>query len=125
MVKGKSKPAPHSPATERGTPDFIGFVNITLSEDEYRLVDEADKDPAAMANHIDYLLELGKVSLNYTRGSVSCTLTVLEGVSAGYAVSGYSDTLPEAVTITRLKVQNYLDKFDEIYKGGGTRKRRG
>jgi len=125
MVKGKSKPADKPATTERGTSDFIGFVNITLTDEEYQFVDEADKDAQSMINHMDYLLELGKISFNYTRGSINATLTVLEGVSAGYAVSGYSDTLAESVVILRLKVQNYLDKFDEIYKTGGTRKKRG
>jgi len=112
---------------ERGNPEFIGFVNITLNDDELALIDAAvlDNPLPDMPNHMDYLLELGKLSFNYTRGSIQCTLTVLEGAAAGYAVSGYSDTLIEAILLTRMKVQNYLDKFPDIYKNGGTRKRRG
>lgn len=121
------KPAKVTEKPTRGEAEFIGFVNISLNEEELGHVDAAVEtfEPSSLALHLDYLLDLGKVSLNYTRGSVNCTLTVLEGVSAGYAVSGYSDTLPEAIIITRLKVQNYLDKFPEIYKNGGFRKRRG
>jgi len=121
------KPATPVPAPERKQSDFIGFVNIYLNEDELASIDVAleNIEPNAMALHLDYLLDLGKVSLNYTRGSLNCTLTVLEGASAGYAVSGYSDTLIEAILITRLKVQNYLDKFPDIYTNGGTKKRRG
>lgn len=112
---------------ERGNPEFIGFVNISLNDDELALIDAAlEGSPLHdMPNHMDYLLELGKLSFNYTRGSIQCTLTVLEGSSAGYAVSGYSDTLIEAILLTRMKVQNYLDKFPDIYKNGGTKKRRG
>ena len=124
-MSGKAKKPVEKEKPGRDQAAFIGFVNITLSDEEFSQVDDADKDNDTMANHMDYLLELGKVSFNYVRGSINATLTVLEGVSAGYAVSSYSDTLPEAVIILRLKVQNYLDKFDEIYKGGGTRKKRG
>jgi len=110
---------------DRKQPDFIGFVNITLTDEELAHVDSADKDNEAMALHMDYLLDLGKLSLNYNRGSLNATLTVMDGASAGYAVSGYSDTLQEAIIIVRMKVQNYLDKFPEIYTSGGTKKRRG
>lgn len=121
------KPAKKEPTTDRAASEFIGFVNITLNDDEMAQIDAAvdTLEPAALALHLDYLLDLGKVSLNYTRGSLNATLTVLEGASAGYAVSGYSDTLSEAILIVRLKVQNYLDKFPEIYTSGGTKKRRG
>lgn len=124
-MASKKKASTDVKPVERGSAEFIGFVNITLTDDEMAQVDEADHDEKAMAAHMDYLLELGKLSFNYVRGSLNATLTVLEGVSAGYAVSAYSDTMPESVIILRLKVQNYLDKFAEIYAGGGTRKKRG
>lgn len=121
------KPAKKEAAADRTAAEFIGFVNISLNDDEMAQIDAAaeTQDATSLALHLDYLLDLGKVSLNYTRGSLNATLTVLEGASAGYAVSGYSDTLQEAILIVRLKVQNYLDKFPEIYTSGGTKKRRG
>jgi len=125
-LMGKKPATTTTPNTsERKQPDFIGFVNITLTDEELQFVDDADTDDTSMKNHLDYLLDIGKVSLNFNRGSMNATLTVMEGVSAGYAVSGYSDTLQEALIILRLKVQNYLDKFPEIYTNGGTKKRRG
>jgi len=107
--------------------DFIGFVNINLTEEEWTVVDKTDMSAELlhMPLHIDYLMDIGKLSLNYSQGGIQVTLTVLEGLSAGYAVSAYSDNLIEALIVLRLKVQNYLDKFPEIYKSGGTKKRRG
>lgn len=121
------KPTKDTPKTDRAGTEFIGFVNINLNDEELSLVDAAvaAADDADLPGNIDYLLDLGKLSLNYTRGSMNVTLTVLEGTSAGYAVSGYSDTLQEALFIVRMKVQNYLSEFPEIYKSGGTKKRRG
>jgi len=107
--------------------DFIGFVNITLTDDEYAEIDKAlegDEVPN-MPNHIDYLMELGKVTFSYLRGSVQCTLTVLEGKQAGYAVSAFSESLIESILLVRLKVQNYLDTFEDIYKKGGSARKRG
>jgi len=107
---------------------FIGFVNITLTEDEYALVDKEMSDKkvvSGMPGHIDYLLELGKVSINYVNGSVNVTLTVLEGEMIGYAVSAFSDSVIEAVLLVRLKVERYLPQFKEIYEKGGAKSRRG
>jgi len=121
------KPAKTETRRDNRNADFIGFVNINLTDDEWAIIDktmEADEIPH-MPLHIDYLMDLGKLSLNFSNGGIQVTLTVLEGVSAGYAVSSYSDSLIEALIVTRLKVQNYLEKFPDIYKNGGTRKRRG
>lgn len=108
--------------------DWIGFVNITLTDDEYADVDKElldKKAPERFGAHLDYLLELGKVTFSVTNGSLVCALTVLEGLSAGYTVSSFSDGSLEALLLTRMKVQNYLDKFPDIYAGGGVKKKRG
>jgi len=121
------KPAKKETQQDRSNSDFIGFVNITLNDDELAQVDAAlaTIEPTELPNHLDYLLDIGKISFNYNRGSLNATLTVLEGISSGYAVSAYSDTLTESLLLLRMKVQNYLDKFPDIYANGGTRKRRG
>lgn len=107
---------------------WIGFVNITLSDEELATIDTELLDKKAgerFAGHLDYLLELGKVTFNFANGSLVCSLTVLEGASKGYTVSSFSDTPLEALLLTRLKVTNYLDKFQEIFEKGGTKRRRG
>lgn len=109
--------------------DWKGFVNIELTEEEWGAIDAALADkkyPPDIPAHIDYLLELGKVTFNYTNGSVVCALTIVEGAQKGYTVSSFSDNLVEALLTTRLKVQNYLPRFDEIFaSGGGVRRKRG
>jgi hypothetical protein len=107
--------------------EFIGFVNISLSDAELAEIDKAmaGNELPNMALHVDYLMELGKVTFSYVRGSVQCTLTVLDGQQAGYAVSAFSDSLIESILMCRLKVQNYLDQFGEIYKKGGSSRKRG
>lgn len=109
--------------------DWKGFVNVQPTDEEFAAIDKllADKSIAKeVPAHLDYLLELGKVTFNYTNGSVSCALTILEGAQKGYTVSSFSDNLVEALLITRLKVQNYLPEFEAIFAGGGgLKKRRG
>ena len=106
---------------------FVGFVNISLTDDEMKPVDVAlaAKVKPDLGEQLAWLLELGKLSFSFNRGSLSCTLTVNEGVSAGYAVSAFSDSPLESVLILRQKVNLYLDKFPVIYKQGGKQKARG
>lgn len=107
--------------------DWRGFVNVDLTDDEWSLIDKevADKKVnETIPGHIDYLLELGKVTFNYSNGSVSCSLTILEGAQKGFTVSSFSDNLVEALLTTRLKVQNYLPEFETLFTGGGGQKRR-
>jgi len=110
------------------TPAFIGFVNIRLSEEEFSAIDEVckgEKPPPLLEELLERLLNVGKLSLNYYRGSLNVTLTVLEGSQAGYAVSAFSDNLFEAVMIVCYKVDNYLDRFEALFKSGGQRTPRG
>lgn len=113
--------------SENVSGEWRGFVNVTLTDDEFATIDAALADkkyPPDLANSIDYLLELGKVTFNYVNGSVSCALTIQEGASKGLTVSSFSDTVTEALLITRLKVQNYLPQFEEIFAGGVKQTRR-
>lgn len=107
--------------------EFIGFVNITLTDNELAEVDRSlsEQETDTFPPDIEALLELGKVSLNYVKGSVNVALTVMEGVAMGYAVSAWGEDVKEATHILRYKVHKYLDKFEEIYKGGGNTRRRG
>lgn len=127
MPKPKSPEPVQEVRNERETVQFVGFVNIYLDDAELKQIDAAMlQNPLPdMPLHIDYLMDIGKLTLNYNRGSIQATLTVLEGSSAGYAVSGYSDSLIEAILIVRLKVQNYLDKFPALYKNPDKKSRRG
>jgi len=114
------------PETNTGT-DWRGFVNIEPSEEEWLAIDNAmvDKKLAeSVPGHLDYLLELGKITFNYTNGSIVCSLTILEGAQKGFTVSSFSDNLVEALLTTRLKVQNYLPKFEELFTSGGGQKRK-
>jgi len=106
---------------------FIGFVNIRLPEDELALVDKAlsSKTPPDLGGQLEFLLDKGKISLNYVKGALNATLTVLEGASSGYAVSAFSDSTLESVLILRRKVELYLDQFPDLYANGGTKSRRG
>jgi len=107
--------------------DWKGFVNIEPTDDEWAVIDKAMLDKKVLegvAGHLDYLLELGKVTFNVANGSVVCSLTILEGAQKGYTVSSFSDSLVESLLTTRLKVQNYLPQFDAIFEGGGGQKRR-
>lgn len=107
--------------------DWRGFVNVELTDDDWKAIDAALTDKKVseqVAPSLDYLLELGKVTFNYTNGSVSCALTILEGASKGLTVSSFSDNLIEALFTTRLKVQNYLPDFETIFAGGGGKSRR-
>jgi len=121
MSTGKAK------TNNRKEFQFIGFVNITLTDTELALVDEemGQKKPPDLGGQLDYLMDIGKVTFSYVRGSVNVTLTVLEGVSAGYAVSAFSDNVLEACLMLRLKVVNYLANFEAIYTSGGQHKKRG
>jgi len=115
-----------SPAANTSA-DWRGFVNVELSDDEWLAIDRAAADKTVtkeIPGHIDYLLELGKVTFNYTNGSISCALTIQEGAQKGFTVSSFSDNLIEALLTTRLKVQNHLAEFDAIFAGGGGQKRR-
>ena len=116
-----------TPKTREGNPEFIGFVNIRLSDEELNEVDKLlpKADTGTLVECLDRLLEVGKVSFNWQKGSMNITLTVMEGKQAGYAVSAFSDSLNEAILILSVKVRNYLDSFSEIYSKGGTRTRRG
>jgi hypothetical protein len=109
--------------------EWRGFVNVVLTDVEWKQIDTAMADKTVNASipaHLDYLLELGKVTFNYTNGSVSCSLTILEGTGKGLTVSSFSDSLVEAVLATRLKIQNYLPEFEAIFTGGsGQKSRRG
>lgn len=118
--KGKTPPA------NTGT-DWKGFVNIELTDDEWSAIDKAVQDKKVnetVPGHLDYLLELGKVTFNFTNGSCACSLTILEGAQKGFTVSSFSDNLVEALLTTRLKVQNYLPEFETIFAGGGGQKRK-
>jgi len=105
-----------------------GFVNVPLTDADWNTIDNALKDKKlveGVPGHLDYLLELGKVTFNYSNGSISCSLTILEGAQQGYTVSSFSDSLIEALLTTRYKVQTYLPEFDNLFKNGAPRKRRG
>jgi len=107
--------------------DWRGFVNIDPTDEEWALIDKAVADKKvneAVPGHLDYLLELGKVTFNYTNGSFVCSLTILEGAQKGFTVSSFSDNLVEALLTTRLKVQNYLPEFEVLFTTGGGQKRR-
>jgi hypothetical protein len=120
-TRKSKKPADNTSA------DWKGFVNVDLTDEEWIAIDKAVSDKKVnetVPGHLDYLLELGKVTFNYTNGSVSCALTILEGAQKGYTVSSFSDNLVEALLTTRLKVQNYLPEFEAIFSGGGGQKRR-
>jgi len=124
MASNSRKPK----ATEKNTnTEWRGFVNVELSEQEWQDVDKevSDKDVSKrIPAHLDYILELGKVTFNYTNGSVSCALTILEGTAKGLTVSSFSDNLIEALVATRAKVQNHLAEFEDIFANGGGQKRR-
>lgn len=114
------------PAANTGA-DWKGFVNVELTDADWSTIDAALADKtvnATIPGHIDYLLELGKVTFNYTNGSVSCALTILEGAQKGYTVSSFSDNLVEALLTTRYKVATYLPEFDAIFAGSGGQKRK-
>jgi len=100
-------------------------VNITLSDAEIKEVDAAlEADTAeSFAQRLEYLLELGKVSFNYQKGSMNATLTVMEGVSAGYAVSAFGESTYDSAAFLQFKVERYLDKFAEIHEKGGQARR--
>lgn len=115
------------PAANTGT-EWRGFVNVDLTDDEWSAIDKemADKKVTdRVPSHLDYLLELGKVTFNYSNGSVSCALTILEGAQKGFTVSSFSDNLVEALLVTRLKVQNYLPQFEELFAGKIQTRKRG
>lgn len=108
--------------------EWRGFVNVPVSDDEWLAIDKAVSDKKVnetVPGHLDYLLELGKVTFNYTNGSLSCSLTILEGEMKGFTVSSFSDSLIEALLTTRLKVQNHLPEFEQLFAGGGQKRRRG
>lgn len=114
------------PADNTGA-EWRGFVNVNLSDEEWLAIDKAMSDKKvteSVPGHLDYLLELGKVTFNYTNGSLVCSLTILEGAQKGFTVSSFSDNLVEALLTTRLKVQNYLPEFEAIFNGGGGQKRK-
>jgi len=114
--------------SEQSGNGWRGFVNVELSEVEWQQVDKEVTDKKVserVAGHIDYLLELGKLTFNYTNGSVSCSLTILEGVNKGLTVSSFSDNLIEALVANRLKVQNHLGEFEDIFAGKAPKRRRG
>lgn len=114
--------------TANTSAEWRGFVNVELNDEEWKTIDLALKDKKVAENvpaHLDYLLELGKVTFNYGNGSLVCSLTVLEGKQAGFTVSSFSDSLIEALLTTRLKVQNYLQDFEALAANGGQKRRRG
>jgi len=116
-----------SPEANTNT-EWRGFVNVMLTDNEFAAVDKELNDKtinASVPGHLDYLLELGKVTFNYTNGSLVCSLTILEGQQKGFTVSSFSDSLVEALLLTRLKVQNHLAEFETIFAGGGLKRRRG
>jgi len=117
---------PKDKAKVEGNADFIGFVNITLTDDEMSQIDaylEA-KDPPELGANLEALLDVGKVSLNYQRGTLNVSCVVQEGEMAGYAVSAYGSSPLETTTILWFKIDRYLKDFKTIYeKGGNTRKR--
>lgn len=113
--------------TENTSSEWRGFVNVNLTDEEWIAIDKAMSDKKineSVPSHLDYLLELGKVTFNYTNGSLVCSLTILEGANKGFTVSSFSDNLVEALLTTRLKVQNYLPDFEAIFNGGGGTKRK-
>jgi len=105
--------------------EFIGFVNITLTDSEIAEVDAALLQDKAdtFSERVEFLLDFGKVSFNYQKGSMNCSLTVMEGVSTGYAVSAFGESVYDAIAFLQLKVVRYLDKFAEIYEKGGQTRR--
>jgi len=118
------KPAKKAPVKQSEF-EFIGFVNITLSDSEIAEVDEALlKDTTeTFSERLEYLLDFGKVSFNYQKGSMNCSLTVMEGISTGYAVSAFGENVYDAIAFLQLKVVRYLDKFKDIYEKGGQQRR--
>src|SRR6186997_1183394 len=54
---------------------FIGFVNIRSPEDELALVDKAltSKTPPDLGEQLEFLLDKGKISLNYVKGALNAT----------------------------------------------------
>ena len=121
-----SRTKPKKPDANVST-EWRGFVNVDPTEDEWLQIDAAVADKKVndtIPGHLDYLLELGKVTFNYSNGSISCSLTILEGAQKGFTVSSFSDNLVEALLTTRLKVQNYLPEFETLFSGGGSLKRR-
>jgi len=124
MPNGR-KPKPQTANTDS---DWRGFVNVELSDDEWAIIDKEMKEKGVEARvpaHLDYLLELGKVTFNYTNNSLVCSLTILDGINKGFTVSSFSDSLIEALLTTRLKVQNHQADFETIFAGGGVKRRRG
>lgn len=124
MPTNSRKPKKEERATNG---EWRGFVNVTLTDDEWIIVDKEVASKGVndtLPGHLDYLLELGKVTFNYTNGSVSCSLTIQEGQNKGFTVSSFSDNLVEALITTRLKVQNYLPQFEDLFAGGGGSKRK-
>lgn len=108
-------------------PEFKGFVNINLSDEEYDQIDAVmtSKKLPELGVQLDYLLEVGKVSLSYVRGSMNVTITFLSGENVGIAVTAYSDTMLEAVLLLRMKVQNYGTQLPALLAGGGVKRKRG
>jgi len=118
---------PKQKTQEKAQADFIGFVNIRLTDDELIEVDEAlnsDKPPSLEEN-LETLLDTGKVSLNYLRGTLNVTLVVLEGEMSGYAVSAYGTSPLETTAILRYKVVKYLKDFKTLFESGGNTRQRG
>lgn len=107
--------------------DFIGFVNIQLSDDEFAEIDKIvkSKDAPILEHLLEFLLDVGKISINYYKGSLNLTLVLLEGEMAGYGVSAFSDNLYETATIVAYKVEHYKEQFASIFKNGGQRRQRG
>lgn len=105
--------------------EFIGFVNITLTDAEIAEVDAAilQDETTTFSERVEFLLDFGKLSFNYQKGSMNCSLTVMEGVSTGYAVSAFGENVYDAIAFLQLKVVRYLDKFTEIYEKGGQARR--
>lgn len=112
---------------ERGDVQFIGFVNISLTDAEFAELDAlpAHKGSAEFEEDLLALLDLGKLTFNYVSGNANVALTVLEGGSAGYTVSAFDADHHAATRTLRYKVHKYLDQFPSIYAGGGMKRKRG
>lgn len=124
-MPGKSRKENNTQGTSA---TWRGFVNITMGPEDWAAVDKARADKVwagKLAEHIDFLLEQGKLTFNYNNGSISCALTMLEGVNAGLTVSSFSSDLTEAVITTRYKLETYGHLFNSFFEAGGKKSNRG
>lgn len=112
MARNKRKEV--KAAETRKDAEFRGFANIRLNESELELV--AGWTESTLADYVEGLLDVGKVTLNVRDGAYSCTCTIQIGDDAGYAVSSFSDTAIDACALTYYKVTTYKGQMEELSK---------